>query len=124
MKRFTALLMAAIMCMALCACGAATVSEAVADAKAQLSEWSSETYNNYKYAGVYSEEDDSFCIVMRYKGSDSADVIAIDKMISKTASEKVFKKINKMFSKFDTFVCVVMYYPDGDYITYSANDYE
>ena len=82
------------------------------------------TYNNYKYSGIYNEEDDSFCIVMRYMGSDSADVIAIDKMISKTASEKVFKKINKMFSNFDTFVCVVMYYPDGDYITYAENDYE
>ncbi|MGN1423187.1 MAG: lipoprotein [Oscillospiraceae bacterium] len=124
MKRLLSILMAMILCLTLCACGPESVTDAVSDAKAQLSEWSSQTYNNYKYSGVYFKEDNSFCIYMNYNGSNDSKIIAIDKMISKTASENVFKEINKMFSKFDTYVCVLMYYPDGDYIAYNANDYK
>lgn len=126
MKKILAILMVAVMCFGLCACGSSSVYDAIDKAEDQLREFSSVTYNGYKYRGEYSADTNVYVVVMDYKtyGGSTADTIALDKMISKTASKEVYKKISKIFKKHDTTVNILMWYPDDDYIIYRANDYE
>ena len=121
MKKALSLLLALVMCLSLCACGAPkTFDKAVEKAEEKLEKWDSQNYNGYSYSSTYPESEKTFSVIM-IPTLDDAHMYS--KFVAEAAAEEVYKDISKIFSKLDTEVYILLSSSDG-ILTFSADDFD
>lgn len=121
MKKALSLLLALVICLSLCACGAPkTFEAAVEKAEAQLSEWDSQNYNGYGYTSTYPDNEKSFTVLM-IPTLDNASMYT--ESMAKVAAKLAYQDISEYFSALDTKVLIVIGNSSEIMYTFTAEDF-
>ena len=122
MKQVLALLLALVICLSLCACGAPkTFDQAVAKAEENIAKWDSQNYNGYGYTSTYPENEKSFTVIMIPTLDNDG---MYTEFVAKGAAEEIYEETAKCFSALDTEVLIVIGNSKEIMYTFTAEDFD